>query len=184
MRQRSVRPPLAWGRALAEGPLHEGEERFAEVHDGLVTDGLLEGALLDQVVLPVEAVEGGEENAQRQQALGQRDHHPQQHVGRPQSGKAEEAAQQPCQDGHHDEDHHEEGDEAPRGGELLVEAEPAAHHRTVARGEPDAGQDAGQRAYLHDEALLPAVPEGQKQQQAYHQVYCIHRSIVSILRQR
>ena len=51
---------VAWGRTLAEGPLHEGEERFAEVHDGLVTDGLLEGALLDQVVLPVEAVEGGD----------------------------------------------------------------------------------------------------------------------------
>ena len=90
-----------------------------------------------------------------------------------------QAAHQPRRDGHRQHDGHEHRGEASRRGELPVELEPRPDPAAAVRRQPDAGDHSRQRTYLHDEALPPAVPDGQRQHQADYKVDSVQKQRVS-----
>ena len=67
----------------------------------------------------------------------------------------------------HDEDHGDEHrDETARGGHFVIEPQPSADLRAETRRDPNARHNPCKGAYLHDEALAPSVPDGQRQHEA------------------
>ena len=67
----------------------------------------------------------------------------------------------------HDEDHDDERrDETARGGHFVIEPQPSADLRAETRRDPNARHNPCKGAYLHDEALAPSVPDGQRQHEA------------------
>ena len=87
-------------------------------------------------------------------------------LGNAQSRKVKDLAHHPAGD-RHDEDHDDERrDETARGGHFVIEPQPSADLRAETRRDPNARHNPCKGAYLHDEALAPSVPDGQRQHEA------------------